>query len=130
MAYRKEKLEKQMLRLVSELLIREIKDPRIGFVTITGIQLNHDFSVARIGVSILGNAKDMKKSLEGLQSASGFIQSRVSKAMRMRLTPRFEFYPDSSIADGVRMVGMLNTLEEKEAAEKPADVPEDDEDNE
>jgi len=115
MPYRKQKLEQQIRRLVSEVLIKEIKDPRIGFVTITGVEINADFSLARIGVSILGDAREMRKSLEGLVSARGFIQSKVGKAMNLRHTPKFEFYPDASVAEGVRMVDLLNSLEKDQA---------------
>ena len=69
MAYRKEKLEEQIKRIVSELLIREIKDPRIGFATITGVELSKDYSQAKIGVSVLGDPRDLRKTMEGLQSA-------------------------------------------------------------
>ena len=111
MAYRREKLEEQIKRIVSELFIREIKDPRIGFVTITGVQLSSDYTLARIGISILGDARDMRKTMEGLQSAKGFIQSRTGKALQLRITPKIEFYPDSSIADGVKMVSLLESLQ-------------------
>ncbi|MBN1531121.1 MAG: 30S ribosome-binding factor RbfA [Spirochaetes bacterium] len=118
MAYRKEKLEEQIKRLVSEILIRDIKDPRIGFVTLTGVELNADYSVASIGVSVLGDERELRRSLEGLESARGYIQSRVGKAMRLRHTPKFDFFPDSSIAEGVRMVGLLDSLESEDSAER------------
>lgn len=115
MSYRKEKLEEQIKRLVSELIIRELKDPRVGFITITSVAISDDYGSARIGVSVLGDAREMRKSMEGLNSACGFIQSRVGKAMRLRHTPRFEFFPDASIAEGVRMVDLLNKLEDESA---------------
>jgi ribosome-binding factor A len=118
MAYRKEKLEEQIKRLVSEILIKDIKDPRIGFVTLTGVKLSADYSAASIGVSVLGDEREMRRSLEGLESARGYIQSRVGKAMRLRHTPKFDFFQDSSIAEGVRMVGLLNTLESESAHEE------------
>ncbi len=121
MAYRKEKLEEQIRRLVSEVLIKDIKDPRIGFVTLTGVELNADYSVARIGVSVLGDAREMRRSLEGLASARGYLQSRVGKAMGLRHTPKFDFYPDSSVAEGARMVNLLNSLEKQENREESPD---------
>lgn len=114
MSYRKEKLEEQIRRIVSELLIREIKDPRIGFATITGVELAKDYSTARIGVSVLGDPHDLRKTLEGIQSATPFIQHRVGKSLSIRITPKLSFYLDSSIAEGTRMVNILNTLEESE----------------
>jgi ribosome-binding factor A len=134
MSYRKEKLEEQIRRIVSELLIKEIKDPRIGFATITGVELAKDYSTAKIGVSVLGDPRDIRKTLEGVQSATPYIQHRVGKSLSIRITPKISFYLDSSIADATRMVNILNTLEEAERGkdkegdageDRPADEPDD-----
>ena len=109
MAYRKEKLEEQIRRIVSELLIRDIKDPRIGFATITGVELSKDYAQAKIGISVLGDPRDLRKTLEGLQSALPYIQHRTGKALGIRVMPKISFFLDSSIVDGVNMVDLLNT---------------------
>lgn len=128
MAYRKEKMEEQIRRLVSEVLIKEIKDPRIGFVSVTSVSLKNDYSEARVGLSVLGNPRDIRKTWEGIHSAVGFIQHKIGKALHIRHTPRIEFFLDSSVADGVRMVELLNELEETEKkAHEHDDVPEDSE---
>jgi ribosome-binding factor A len=114
MSYRKEKLEEQIKRIISELLIREIKDPRIGFATITGVELAKDFSTAKVGISVLGNPRDIRKTLEGIRSATPYIQHRVGKALGIRITPKLTFFPDSSIAESTEMVNLLNKLEESE----------------
>ena len=114
MSYRKEKLEEQIKRIISELLIREIKDPRIGFATITGVELAKDFSAAKVGISVLGNPRDIRKTLEGIQSATPYIQHRVGKALRIRITPKLTFFPDPSISESTQMVDLLNRLEESE----------------
>ncbi len=121
MSHRKEKLEEQIRRIVSELLIKEIKDPRIGFATITGVKLSRDYSQAAIGVSVLGNAKDLRKTMEGLESATPFIQYRTGKSLQIRVVPKIKFFPDSSIAEGVRMVHLLDTLEQSERTHKDED---------
>ena len=112
MAYRKEKLEELIKRVTSELIINEIKDPRIGFVTITGVSLSKDYSKARVGISVIGTPREIRKSLEGLKSAEGFIQHRVGKSIKIRTVPRIEFFLDSSVADGVEMVDKLENLVE------------------
>ncbi len=117
MSYRKEKLEGQIRRIVSELLIREIKDPRIGFATITSVELSKDLARANIGISVLGDPRDIRKSLEGLNSAKPYIQHMVGKNLGIRLTPKLNFFLDSSIAEGTRMVHLLNTLEKSERKE-------------
>jgi ribosome-binding factor A len=121
MSYRKEKLEGQIKRIVSELLIKEIKDPRIGFATITSVELSKDLARANIGISILGDPRDIRKSLEGLNSAKPYIQHRVGKSLSIRLTPKLNFFLDSSIAEGTRMVHLLNSLEQSERKEENGD---------
>ncbi len=96
------------------MLIREIKDPRIGFATVTGVELAKDYSTAKIGISVLGDPRDIRKTLEGLQSATAYIQHRVGKSLSIRVTPRISFFLDSSLVEGVNMVNLLNTLEESE----------------
>jgi ribosome-binding factor A len=114
MSYRREKLEEQIKRIVSELLIRDIKDPRIGFATVTGVELAKDYSTAKIGISVLGDPRDIRKTLEGLQSATPYIQHRVGKSLGIRVTPKVLFFLDSSLVEGVNMVNILNKLEEAE----------------
>jgi ribosome-binding factor A len=130
MAYRKQKLEEQIKRLVSELMIKEIKDPRIGFATLTGVDLNKDMSLARIGVSVFGDPRDLRKTIEGLNSAKNFIQHRVSKALEIRTSPRIEFYLDSSLSEGVRMVGKIEDLVARDEESAGASSPSDTEDGE
>ncbi len=110
MAFRKQKLEGQIKRIISELIIKEIKDPRIGFVTITGVELSKDLSQAKVGVSILGDTKDIKSSFSGILSAKGFIQHKVGKSLMIRQIPKIEFFIDSSISDGTDMVGLIDSL--------------------
>ena len=121
MSYRKEKLEGQIKRIVSELLIKEIKDPRIGFATISSVELSKDLARANIGISVLGDPRDIRKTLEGLNSAKPYIQHRVGKSLSIRLTPKLNFFLDSSIAEGTRMVHLLNSLEESEHKEENGD---------
>lgn len=115
MAYRKEKLEELIKRIVADLLIKDIKDPRIGFATITGVTLNKDFTEARVGISVYGESKEMWKTLEGLRSATGYIQHKVGKGLSIRNCPKIIFFLDSSLVEGVKMVGLLNELEKKES---------------
>jgi len=110
MSYRKEKIEELIKRIISEAILKEINDPRIGFVTITGVTLNKDFSLAEVGVSVIGVARDIRKALEGLKSATGYIQKYVAQNIRLRYSPKLKFFLDSSVADGVKMVNFLENL--------------------
>ncbi len=122
MSYRKEKIEGQIRRILSELIIKEIKDPRIGFLSITEIDLSKDYSNARIGISVLGTKKEMRNSLAGINSAKGFLQFKLGKSLHIRKMPKLSFYLDSSIADSVDMVNLLESLnkesEENENSEE------------
>ncbi len=110
MAFKREKMEESIRRKVADLLIKDIKDPRIGYVTVTGVEINKDYSVARVGISIFGNAREARKSLQGIKSSAAYIQHRVAKALAMRYMPKLEFFLDSKVADSVDMVSFLEGL--------------------
>lgn len=125
MSIRKQKLEAQIKKLIGTLIVTELKDPRVGFVTVTSVELSKDFAYADVYVSVLGDEADKKKTLKGLQSASGFIQYRVGKALGIRVTPEIRFHLDSSIERGVSMVNLLEKLE-KESSKVERDDSEND----
>ncbi|HXK66671.1 MAG TPA: 30S ribosome-binding factor RbfA [Spirochaetota bacterium] len=113
MGFRKQKLETQIKKLVGTLIVTEIKDPRIGFVTVTNVELSKDYAYADVYVSVLGDENNKKKSMAGLQSARGFIQYRVGKALSIRTIPEIRFHLDTSIEEGVDMVNLLEKLEKE-----------------
>ena len=117
MAYRREKLEEQIKRLLSELLMKEVKDPRIGFTTFTGVELNRDMSIARVGVSVFGTPRELRRTLEGLGSARNYLQIRISKLLHIRHAPKIEFFADSSVSEGVRMVNLIDGIVENDSEE-------------
>ena len=110
MAHRKEKLEELIKRKTADFLLTEIKDPRIGFVSVTKVELSKDLSQAGINVSVLGGPRDIRKSLEGLNSAAGYIQRYLGKEISIRHIPKIEFCLDSSLSEGARMVDLINDL--------------------
>jgi len=121
MKYRKDRLEEMIRRIVSDIIFKEVKDPRIGFVTVTDVELTKDFSEARIGVSILGSSVEVRKSMEGIRSSSGYIQKLLGKELKIRTVPRVYFYLDKSIEQGVLMVDKIEKLTEsiKDSEESP-----------
>src|SRR5256885_2068 len=85
------------------------KDPRIGFVTVTGVETSPDLRHARVYVSVLGSDEEKDMALEGLRSSAGFLQAKVGQELRMKRTPTLEFHYDDSIDRGMRISELLDT---------------------
>jgi ribosome-binding factor A len=111
--FRKERIEKEIRMIVADALLKEVKDPRIGFVTVMGAKLNKDKSSVTVSVSVMGDDKSKKKSMIGLNSAKGFFQYKIGRELQMRNTPKIVFQLDSSIEEGVEMVNTIIQLEEE-----------------
>jgi len=95
---------------IAEIVIHRLKDPRIGFVTITGVDVTDDLKIAKIYVSILKD-EDKKTTLEILNSAKSFIRSELSKRLRMRSVPSIDFRLDASIEYGNKIDKLLKKIE-------------------
>lgn len=122
MKHRKDRLEELIKRIVSEIVFRELKDPRIGFVTITGVELSKDLAEAKIGISILGNSTEVRKSMEGIRSSSGYVQKLLGKELKIRNVPRVHFFLDKSIEEGVDLVNRIETLAAVKKSSDDADT--------
>src|SRR5437763_10627504 len=90
--------------------IGELKDPRIGFVTVTGVETSPDLRHARVFVSVLGSQRKRERSLSGLTAAHGVLQARVARELRMKRTPQLAFEYDPSVERGVRMTQLIDEL--------------------
>lgn len=102
-------------QVIADLLLTELSDPRIGFVTVTGVQVTNDLSVATIRVSVMGSEAERAEALEGLASASGFLRGRVGKALATRVVPELRFILDRGLEHAARINRILGELrEEKE----------------
>jgi ribosome-binding factor A len=88
----------------------ELKDPRIGFVTVTGVETSPDLRHARVFVSVLGSERKRTQSLEGLEAAHGLLQSRLARELRMKRTPQLAFEYDPTVERGVRMTQLIDEL--------------------
>jgi ribosome-binding factor A len=100
----------EALRAVLSEAIPELKDPRVGFVTVTGVEATSDLKQATVYVSVLGSEKKRARSLEGLTAAHGLLQARVGRELRMKRTPQLAFEYDPSVAEGVRMSKLIDDL--------------------
>ncbi len=103
---------------VAQMVQREIKDPRIGFVTITRVTVSADLEHATIYFSILEGHGDLAKTEAGLKSAQGYIRRLLGERLRLRVTPEVIFRSDPSVAESIRMSKLIDQLNKKEE-EKP-----------
>jgi ribosome-binding factor A len=90
--------------------IGELKDPRIGFVTVTGVETSTDLRHAVVFVSVLGSERKREKSIDGLQAAHGLLQARIARELRMKRTPQLTFEYDPTVERGVRMTQLIDEL--------------------
>ena len=100
----------QTLKEVLSEGIGELKDPRIGFVTVTGVETAPDLSQARVFVSVLGSVRKRNASLAGLAAAHGVLRARIARELRLKRTPQLAFEYDPSVERGVRMTQLIDEL--------------------
>ena len=105
---RMRRVNEAVREVLSGHIAEDLKDPRIGFVTVTGVDTSPDLRHARVYVSILGSDEERQAALVGLQSSAGFLQSKVGSELRMKRTPTLEFIYDESIERGMRISEMLD----------------------
>jgi len=94
--------------VVSARLAEGLRDPRIGFVTVTSVDTSHDLRQARVYVSVLGSDEERAETLAGLESAHGLLQQAVATELRMKHTPTLQFVFDESIDRGMRISELLD----------------------
>src|SRR3954462_14065165 len=100
----------EAVREVLSEAVGELKDPRIGFVTVTGVQTSPDLRHATVFVSVLGAERKREKTLAGLAAAHGVLQARIARELRMKRTPQLTFEYDPTVERGVRMSQLIDEL--------------------
>jgi len=98
---------------LSVMIQRELKDPRIGFVTVTGVEVTSDLSQAKVYLSVFGDEEQKKDTLKALDKATGFLRTEIGKRIRLRHTPELIFKIDESIAYGSRIEKLLDEISEE-----------------
>jgi ribosome-binding factor A len=112
-AQRQARVAALVQEVVSELIMRRVKDPRIGFVSVVKVDVPKDISQARIFVSVLGTDEEKEKTMEGLRSAQGLIRSEVAKVLGMRHAPEIQFALDEGIEHSIRVSKLLSEIKEE-----------------
>ena len=102
------RVDEAMRVVLSEAISKDLHDPRVGFVTVTAVKTSPDLRHARVYVSVLGDEEARGDSLDALQAAHGFLQSRVSGSLRLKHTPTLTFDHDDSVDRGMRITELLN----------------------
>lgn len=110
---RSERVGDLLIEVISELLRKEIRDPRIGAVTLTRAKVSKDLKHARIYVNLLGAQEQKAEVLAGLRSASGFIRSKLGKQLKLRFIPTIEFVYDEAEDEARRIEDLLDRVKEK-----------------
>ncbi|MDO8685016.1 MAG: 30S ribosome-binding factor RbfA [Armatimonadota bacterium] len=109
---------KELLKLeISDIIRREMKDPRLGFITVTDAQVTADLQHAKVFVSILGDEAQKKESMKVLQKAAKFIRSGFAKRANMKTTPEIVFMMDTSVDQGVRIFELLEKIKKEDVGE-------------
>jgi ribosome-binding factor A len=111
---RTERLGHQIRVDLAELIAREVKDPRLGFVTVTRVELSADLHHARVFVSVLGSAEEHQSSLEGLSSAAGFLRHEIGHRLELRRAPELTFVLDRGAEAGEKIEMLLQKIHENE----------------
>jgi|SRR5581483_4423242 len=117
----------EAVRAVVADALGDLKDPRIGIVTVTGVDVTPDLREATVYISVLGNERKRRATLAGLESAHGVLQARINRELSLRRTPTLAFAYDDAVERGVRMTKLIDEL----AADLPPDPgsPDDDRDH-
>lgn len=102
------RVDEAVRQVLSDAVATDLKDPRVGFVTVTGVKTSPDLRQARVYVSVLGDDEAREASLDGLRSAHGFLQRRVASELRMKHTPTLDFVYDDSVERGMRLSELID----------------------
>ena len=111
---RPEQVAGTIRQVITEALTREVRDPRVGFVTVTGVLVTNDLSHARVMVSVPGDDAEKTRALEGLQSAAGFLRSRAARALTTRTVPELHFQLDKGVEHAARIEELLESIRREE----------------
>ena len=121
MSRRIEKLNHLIREEISELLQRQVKDPRLGgFITVTGVSTSSDLRHAKVFISIMGGEEEKGNAMEALSNASGFLRKELGMRLRLRYNPELSFHRDNSIEQGshiLELIGQVTSSENEDKAE-------------
>lgn len=113
---RVEKVQEAIQHELSNMLLLDVKDPRIKFVTVTGVELTDDMSYANVFISLYGTPKEQEEAWKGLNKALGFMRSEIAKRIRLRFAPQLILKKDTSFEYSAHIETILNKIKQEDAA--------------
>ena len=120
MGHRILKINESIKETLSSVITAEgLKDPRVGFVTVTGVETSTDLRHAKVYVSVLGNKAEREATMQALDKSRGFLQARINASLHMRRTPRLEFFYDSTLDNALHIEKLMKREEEALGSEAP-----------
>ncbi len=112
---RPERVGQEIQAAIGQIIARgELRDPRIGFITITGVKVSPDLRVARVFYSMIGSEKEREETQKGLDAAKGYVRREVTSAVNLRVSPEIFFSFDESVGEGDKIDRLLRKVREKE----------------
>ncbi|HEX4203276.1 MAG TPA: 30S ribosome-binding factor RbfA [Ktedonobacteraceae bacterium] len=117
--HRQEKLGELIAADLSDLLRTRVKDPRIGFASITHVEVSGDLRHAKVFISVMGSPEEQKESMKGLKNATGFLRHELASRLVLRYMPEILFKLDTSIEEGSRILNLINQVEQAEGVQAP-----------
>ncbi len=115
--HRPERVATLVQETLAQVLATRIKDPRVGFVTVTGVEVSPDCTHANVRISALGSEDEKQRAMEGLASARGFLRTQLAHALRLRVAPEIHFVLDRGIEHAQRIGEILDRIAEERDVE-------------
>ena len=98
----------QVQRELAQIIQQDLKDPRVGMVTITAVEVSREFEHAKVFITVFGDQSQIDKTLEGLNKAAGFLRRELARRLSLRTTPKLHFSYDASLANGAKLSALIN----------------------
>ena len=119
MSKRTEQIGDEIQRILGDVIQSEVKDPRVGFVTVTGVTMTPDLLRANVRISVLGDDQERKTTMQVLERAKGFLRRRVAEELSLRQTPELKLHLDTSLDHALRIGELLHQIDEERKTNPP-----------
>lgn len=112
-AGRVERLQDQIKKIVSEILLNKMNDPNLGFITVTDVEVTSDLKYGKVYYSVYGDTQTRQNTAKALRKARGFVHRELSREIRIKKLPEISFHPDDSLERGLRVQELLEKIEQE-----------------